>query len=88
MASVSAHGGLVHVAMHIQSLMAEGITSLVRNSPKLITLYLSAESIPHVDIENFNATLKKTFCKRRLFTAGDYILCNKWDKCMACRFRH
>ncbi|XP_065914895.1 uncharacterized protein [Dysidea avara] len=74
MASISAHGGLVHVVMNIRSMTAEGITSLVRNSPKLITLYLSAETIHHVDVENFNVTLKKMFCNRRLFTAGHYIL--------------
>ena len=40
MTSVSAHGGLVHVVMSVQSLTFEGIISLVRNSPKLITLYV------------------------------------------------
>ena len=39
MTSVSAHGGLVHVVMFARSLTVEGVTSLVRNSPKLITLY-------------------------------------------------
>ena len=33
---ISAHGGLVHVVMHVNSaLKIEGITSLVKNSPKL-----------------------------------------------------
>ena len=81
MTSVSAHGGLVHVVMNTRSLTAEGITSLVRNSPKLITLYLCAQTIHHVDVEeNFNATLKKLFCNRRLFTAGHYILCVQQQK--------
>ena len=79
MTSISAHSGLVHVVMIIHSLTAEGITSLVRNSPNLITLYLSAKTIHRLNVENFNATLKKTFCKRRLFTAGHYILCNTYD---------
>ncbi|XP_065920439.1 uncharacterized protein [Dysidea avara] len=76
MASFSAHGGLVHVVMMVGSLTAEGITSLVRSSPKLITLYLHAGSIHHgdVDVDFFSAKLKKMFCKRRLFTAGYYMV--------------
>ena len=67
MTSVSAHGGLVHVVMDVQSLTTECIISLVRNSPKLITLYLR---IRHVSVNNFNVTLKQMFSKRKLFTAG------------------
>jgi len=76
MTSVSAHGGLVHVVMIVQSSTAEGITSLVRNSPKLITLCVSAQTIHRLSVENFNATLKERFCNRRLFTAGHYT-CDK-----------
>ena len=65
--SVSAHGGLVHTVMDVQLLMAEDIISLVRNSPKLITLYLR---IRDGNMENFNIILKKLLCKRTLFTAG------------------
>ena len=74
--SVSAHGGLVHVVMIVRSSTAEGITSLIRNSHKLITLYVFAETIHRLSVENFNATLKEMFCNRRLFTAGHYI-CGK-----------
>ena len=69
MTSVSAHGGLVHVVMDVRSLTAEGITSLVRNSPKLMTLWLYAARLT-VSMKNFNAKLKKMFSRRRLFTAG------------------
>jgi len=78
MTSVSAHGGLVHVVMIVRSSSAEGITFLVRNSRKLITLYVSAQTIHRLSVENFNATLKEMFCNRRLFTAGHYIC----DKCI------
>ena len=78
MTSVSAHGGLVHVVMMVRSSTAEGITSLVRNSPELITLYVSTENIHRLSVVNFNATLKEMFCNRRLFTAGHYIC----DKCI------
>jgi len=75
--SISAHGGLVHVVMRVRSLTFDGITSLVRNSPKLITLYLCV-SFLDVKEENFNATLKKLFGNRRLFTAGLYNLMDFW----------
>ena len=78
MTSILAHGGLVHVVIKIQSLTVEGITSLVRNSSKLY-LVVSAETIHRFDVENFNDTLKQIFCRRKLFTGGDYILCNEWD---------
>ena len=73
MTSVSAHDGLVHVVMRVKSLTFEGITSLVRNSPKLITLHLYAYNV-NGNVENFNASLKKMFCNRKLFTTGHYML--------------
>jgi len=65
MASVSSHGGLLHVVMMVRSLTAEGITSLVRNSPKLITLDLRAIDIHHkdVDVDFFSPKLKAIFWK-------------------------
>ena len=76
MTSVSAHGGLVHVVMMVGHVTCEGITSLVRNSPKLITLQLCAN---HVDgnVENFNALLKM-FWNRKLFTTVHYMLKKNW----------
>jgi len=75
MISISAHGGLVRVFMQVRSLTAEGVTFLVRNSPKLIALYLRTEF--NLNEEHFKATLKKEFSKRRLFTTG---YCNVNDK--------
>jgi len=63
--------------MIVRSLTAEGITSLVRNSPKLLTLYLTAKTIHCLSVEKFTARLKEMFCKRKLFTAGHYILCDR-----------
>ena len=71
MTSVSAHGGLVHVVMRIGYLTFGGITSLVRNSPKLITLHLCVHHEVG-NVENFNASLKKLFWNRKLFTIGHY----------------
>jgi len=64
MTSISAHGGLVHVVIRVRSLTVEGVTSLVKNSLKLITLQLS--TIGDIDTgcitfedENFIATFRK-----------------------------
>jgi len=70
MTSVSAHGGLMHVVMNVESLTAKWITSLVSNSPKLITLYLRARNITlkkAVSVETFNVMLKEMFYQRRLY---------------------
>jgi len=53
--SVSAHGGLVHVYMSVRSLTVEGVTSLVKNSPKLITL----DFLPSVFREDIYVELQK-----------------------------
>jgi len=66
--SVSAHGGLVHVVIDVPSLTTEGIISLVENSPKLITLFLTTSQI--IFEKCFISTLQKMFYKRKLFTAG------------------
>jgi len=78
MTSISAHGQLVHVVMNIRSLTGKSITSLVKNSPKLITLHLHV-TINDMNLEHFNATLKKLFWNRRLFAAGLYELVVSWD---------
>jgi len=79
--SVSSHGGLVHVVMSVRSLTIEGVTSLVRNSPKLITLFIILSlydvkdcSPEIVDTLEINATVKRMFCHRRLFRVGCYSM--------------
>jgi len=69
MTSVSAHGGLVHVVMKVQTLKVDSITSLVRNSPQLIILHLSAD-LCTVGYVGMDVSLKKKFSNRKLFTAG------------------
>ena len=72
--SVSAHGGLVHVVMKVRSLTVVGVTtSLVRNSPKLVTLHLFA-SIIDTNTKCFNATLRKMVWNGRLFTSTRDVL--------------
>ena len=74
MTSVSAHCGLVHVVMKVGSLTVEGITSLVRNSPELITLHLCTIAIDHVYVKKFDTELKEMFRNRKLFTVGHYMV--------------
>ena len=78
MTSVSAHCGLVHVVMKVGSLTVEGITSLVRNSPELITLHLCTIAIDHVNVKKFDTKLKLMFRNRKLFTVGHYMVDLHW----------
>jgi len=41
MSSVSAHGGLVHVVLRVRSVISEGVTILLMNSPNLMTFHLN-----------------------------------------------
>ena len=43
---VSAHGGLVHVALFVNSVPVDGITSLIKNSPNLLTFVLLEQKMP------------------------------------------
>ena len=71
MTTVSAHGGLAHVAMEVRSLTADGIRTLVSNSPNLTTLYLFALRINgEKKVNYFNHILKRQFQNRELFTSG------------------
>ena len=40
MAAVSAHGGMIHVALFVGSATSKGITTLIKNSPNLLTFGL------------------------------------------------
>jgi len=74
MTSVSAHGGLVHVIMMVRSLTAEGITSLVMNSPKLIKLCFNLNRSVVFNVMNCNTELRKKFRHRKLLSADLYSL--------------
>ena len=70
MTSVSTHGGLVHVVLHVRSFQVEGITSMVRNSPNMITLCCYSSIRLRATVRRCKAKLKKIFRNRALFTAG------------------
>jgi len=80
MASISAHGELVHVVMRVRSLTVKGIMSLVRNSLKLVSLnirpYNEQGGIDAMELQHCITTLKKKLYDRKLFTDGQCTLQN------------
>ena len=74
MSTISAHGGLVHVVLDVNSVTGEGITVLIMNSPNLLTFHTYVKCIEGFDQENLQLTLKETFHNRKLFIMGGYKL--------------
>ena len=78
--SVSAHGGLIHVVLCVNSVPSKGITALVENSHKLITCNIftitevyDSEGM-NVNLKDLKASLKAKFSHRKLFTCGNLRL--------------
>jgi len=69
--SISAHGGLVHVILDVNSVTGGGITALIKNSFNLLTFHIYVKSIEGLDLQ---VTLKEMFHNRKLFTTGGYKL--------------
>ena len=79
--TVSAHGGLIHVALFVNSLTTNGITTLIRNSPNLFTFGLCEQKQREESyLESLSTLLHKKFAKRKLFTAGLFGIIQKKDK--------
>jgi len=80
METISAHGRLVYVVFSVKSASAEGIMSLITNSPDLLTLniiteeYICDEYGLKIHLKDFKSDLKRKFPCRKLFTVGDYRL--------------
>ena len=79
MDSVSAHGKLERVFLHVRCVAVTGITALVQNSPKLYICEI--HSLQIVDKENvevylkvFKDTLKNEFSHRKLFNLNGFTL--------------
>ena len=89
MDTVSAHGGLVHVVLAVGSVSNVGITSLVRNSPNLLTCLIAMKKFITDDqntIEKFDDNLQQKFSGRKLFAIGRFrvaflggLLDGQWD---------
>jgi len=78
METLSAHGGLQHVILLVNSMSISGIATLVKNSPMLITCRIvtikalddKQNEIPTV--EALKTALMERFSYRKLFTMGSY----------------
>jgi len=78
METVSARGGLQHVILLVNSMTIDGIATLVKNSPMLITCRVV--TIKTIDDEQYEIptvkllkmTLMERFSHRKLFTMGSY----------------
>ena len=75
MSTIPAHGGLVHAMLRVKSVTSEGVTALVRNSPKLMTLYALLYDDIYGDndkpnLTEFEAGLRQEHSSRPLFVMG------------------
>jgi len=73
MKTVSAHGGLIHVVMSVSSATVNGIVTLVKNSPELLTLNVCTELISNHDSASPEDELEESLQKysnRKLFNVG------------------
>ena len=68
MDTVSAHGGLIHVVLFVQSVSSKGITALIKNSPNLLSFCLKHTS--KYCYGSLSASLSEKFADRKLFTSG------------------
>ena len=82
---VSAHGELVHVILSVNSVAIEGMTTLIRNSPKLLIFYvvtfqpLYDDKDERLNLKTFKSTLKAKFSNRKLFTSECYMLVQDYE---------
>ena len=75
MNTVSAHGGLIHVALFVGSVTGHGIATLISNSPNLLTFGLREQKRSGDDyLKSLGATLQEIFNHRKLFTSGVFGL--------------
>lgn len=83
--AISAHGRLVHVIFSMKSATVKGITSLVKNSPGLMTLIILMISSIHdesgskIESSDVLCILKKAFPSRKLFAVGDCRLLQNYN---------
>ena len=70
MDTVSAHGKLIHVFFKVHSTLGQGITTLVKNSPDLLTFTVSAQELIGFSYGSDLKLLKERFSDRKLFKFG------------------
>ena len=78
--AISAHGGLVHVVLYVQSVTREGVAALIWNSPKLITFHSLVDQICDdkdgdtvaIKALELKEKLKQNLSMRQLFVIGSF----------------
>jgi len=71
--TISAHGGLVHVVLRVKLVTSEGIFTLVRNSPNLLTFCVANQNSQNdfkINPEVLTMRLQKEISHRPLFLMG------------------
>ena len=84
LSTLSAHGGLVHVVLYVRSVTTEGVSVLVKNSPKLMGFH--ATLYGNVNVDSIYQLLGvKEFCNRQLCLMGNFTVfknhgwrCSQW----------
>ena len=79
---LSAHGELEQVTLFVRSITTSAITTLISNSPNLMSLYIVTNELCDKngvrlnweDRNKYNDTVSKTFSYHKLLTTGDFIL--------------
>ena len=69
MEALSAHGGLVHVVLLVNSVTFNGIITLIQNSPNLLTCLFGLYE-QKIDCKWLNTEFAKMFDHRKLFISG------------------
>jgi len=76
LSAISAHGGLVHVVLSGGSVTSDGITTLIKQSPQLLTFHVYVHYVNpddfSFDIKDFKSILKIAFSERKLFSSGSF----------------
>jgi len=81
--TVSAHGGLIHVALAVNSATIEGLSSVIEHSPKLLTFVVyTYKSIGNaqcmkVNLTKFKSEMKRKYFRRKIFSVGKYEVVQK-----------
>ena len=78
MNTISAHCGLVHIILSVNAVTQNGIATLIKNSPNLITchIYIRTAAVWRIlfNSKDFRSSLKKKYSHRKLFFCGSYLL--------------
>ena len=71
----------MHVFLCARTMTEKGIIAMIRNSSKLLTFHIHVNKITtpggFITLINMKELLEKEFCKRKLFTYGNFAICDR-----------